>query len=266
MLDSCCSRLVRERSLLAARRGHVLTAPLPAWVRENRLDLLKILLPGVSHDIRSRDHSILLAAELIEGVWRDLLPILDRVVEREGNFVAGGLEYSSLRDDLTDYIGQLIVDAHAIALLIAELRGLGRFDGVEERVLVDLNRVVESAAALATCHLRQTSSRLSCDLERDLPGIHTSPLLVTQALLNALLHMDSLGGDGEQAMLVGTRQDRRAKSVTCEISLRGRPAAGRPAPEWLTAAGSIVSLLGGTLETEATDDGTSVRLAFPPAG
>jgi two-component system, NtrC family, sensor kinase len=248
-----------------------------AWVRQNRLDLLERLLPGVAHDINNTNQSILLAAQVLEGVWRDLRPLLDRVREREGNFVVGGLEYGDLRDELSSYLAQIASGARKIEAAMTEMRSVARGGGNDDgnQAIADLNQVVSGCLLLASHHIRRSIDNIEVALADALPSVRGVGALIGQAVLNLLEHACVSATRRDQLLRVSTSCDRQSGLVTFEVRLeRGiaADAASVLAPldalrfEPLTCARRVTDLLGGTLDAQAADGGIRARLAVRTAG
>jgi two-component system, NtrC family, sensor kinase len=247
------------------------------WVRQNRLDLLERLLPGIAHEINNTNQSILLAAQVLEGVWRDLRPLLDRVREREGDFVVGGLEYSDLRDELSAYLAQIAAGARKIEAVITEMRGVARGGGNDggDRSIADVNQVVSGCLLLASHHIRRSIDNVEVALADGLPSVRGAGALIGQAVLNLLEHACVSAARRDQLLQVSTACDRQSGVVTFEVRLErgiGADAAPVLAPldalrfDPLACARRVTDLLGGTLDAQAGDGGIRARLAVRVAG
>ncbi len=264
----------------AAGGDHVAASEHTVWLRENRLAILESLLPGVAHEINNHDQSILLAAQVIEGAWGDLAPILDRVQEREGDFLVGGLEYSSLRQEMPEYVGHLVDGARSIQALVSEMRSFLRGSDKQGATDVDLNRLIEGSLLIMSHRIRRSTDRLEKDLAPDLPVVRTQAGLFAQALFNTVEHAcRSLAGRQHPVRVSTIREQGR---LVCAVAAQGcrpvggcasrlhaqvsgpEPEAADQAPEGLAAAAWIMKRLGGSLELTG-GDADVLRLVLPVA-
>jgi polar amino acid transport system substrate-binding protein len=83
------------------------------------------ILLTLSHEINNANNSILLDAETLEKVWREIIPLLDERFRKQGDFSIGGSLYSQLREDLVKVSERIIRNAQRIKKISA---GLEEFD------------------------------------------------------------------------------------------------------------------------------------------
>ena len=56
-------------------------------IQTNRMTSLGLMVVGMAHEINTPNAAIKLAGQQVTTIWRDLIPILDRVADEEGNFI-----------------------------------------------------------------------------------------------------------------------------------------------------------------------------------
>lgn len=253
-------------------------------VRANRLRLVETILPAVAHEISNNNQTVLLTAQVFQEIWPRLKSIADLYWKEHGDFSVGGLEYSAIREELAEYLANILRSAEKTDRILKEVRTLVRSENLPARVPLDLNRQIEGAVALLANQVRKTTDHLRLDLAAGLPQIRGQVQGIQRLLLNLICNACQALSDKSQGILIRTRHEEKEGWVTCEIADQGRGM--EPSvlegirellggPEARTSAGgtglaavrSIVNEHRGRVGIQSEEgNGTRVVLSFPIEG
>ena len=205
-------------------------------LRSDRLNLFEAIIPGLAHEINNCNQAILLTAEVLHGVSRSLQRIADRYLEDHGDFIAGGVQYSSIREELQGHFEDIITAAQSIRRLVTDLRAFtGGGRGSSEPV--NLNRVLENARALLTNTIRKSTDSFSLEMDPEMPEIHVDFAWLLQMVLLMVLNACRGLVDRRDPLAIATRWSPQSRKAVCEVTYRG----AEPASETLDAPWATVS-------------------------
>jgi len=215
-------------------------------LRSDRLILFETIIPGLAHEINNCNQAILLTAEVLHGVSRSLQRIADRYLEDHGDFIAGGVQYSSIRDELQGHFEDIITAAQSIRRLVTDLRA---FTGGGHRASdpVNLNRVLENARTLLTNTIRKS----------------TDAWLLQMVLLLILNACRGLA-DRRDPLAIVTRWSPESRKAVCEVTYHGADSAteSRDVP-WATVSWMSEQIGADFLLTRDLEGATRITLRIP---
>jgi len=91
-----------------------------------RFDSPEDILLTLKHEINNPNNSILLDAETLEKIWREIIPLLDERYIKQGDYSIGGSFYSQLREDLVKVSERIIRNARRIKKITAGFEEFGK--------------------------------------------------------------------------------------------------------------------------------------------
>jgi signal transduction histidine kinase len=250
-------------------------------VIEDRLYLLETILRANAHEINNHSQTIILTGQILLEVWEGLKRITDRYFDEHGEFSAGGLEYSMLRDELSGYFSNILDGAQKIEQIVSAIRGFLRKDLEEENGPVDLNHLIESSLILLENSIRKSTSNLQLKLDLLIPKIQGCPQSIKQAILHLIINACRSIHDKKQELELSTHYDASEQNVICEIRvdeaeipqevlvrirgfLSGVGSCPADAFPGLAAIHDIMAIHGGTIDIQSEiEQGTRVTLIFP---
>ena len=247
-------------------------------VNEDRLRLLETIIPGIAHEINNHGQTVILTGQVLLEVWEGLKPITDQYFENHGEFSAGGLDYSMLRDELSEFFSNIIHGAQQIERIASAIRDFAQECPKEEHDLVDLNHLVEGTLILLADLIRKSKANVELKLYPFLPKFHGYDRSIKQALLHLIISACRSIQDKQQKIEVSTLDEMSEDTVECKIGHRGTeipPAklarihdflsGSYPADTYpgLAAVHEIMSVHGGGVEIiSETGKGTQISLNF----
>jgi len=250
-------------------------------VEADRLYLLETILLGITHEINNHSQTILLGVQVLLEVWEALKLITDKYFEQHGEFCAGGLDYSILRDELPGYYSDILDGAKQIEQIVSAIRAFVRQHPRADHGYVDLNHLLEDALTLLASTIRKSTDNLQLKLDPVLPKIHGSDRSIKQVLLHLIGNACRSIRDKKQEIEICTHYDKSEKTVRFEINDVGTEITQQTLSQirgFLTGAGlypadsypglaairDIMSVHGGEFEIKSkAGKGTRVTLNFP---
>ena len=250
-------------------------------IRDDKLRLLRALIPGLAHEINNSNQTTLLTAQILLDVWKGIKQITDRYYADHGDYTVGGIKYSTIKEELPDYLANVLHSAERIEKIVSELTAFCRSEITSEQQPVDLNRLVDSAITLLANPIRKSTNNFSVDLAPDLPQIMGNPQILSQSILNLILNACQALRDRKNSIYISTRYEDKDNIAVCEVKDEGRGVAPelmkriraidvntQPFPadigRGLSAVLRIVIQHGGSFELQSeADQGTRAIIRLP---
>jgi two-component system, NtrC family, sensor kinase len=210
-----------QQELVAAMRLEVReerTKIMAQLLQTNRMTSLGLMVAGMAHEINTPNAAIRLAGQQVAMTWRDLIPILDRLVEEEGDFILGGVEYHLLRDRLPEAADIIVRSADKINQVVKDLRNYNLGKQRDPTDQVDVTRVVQEALAIVRAQGSRGLVRLAPKLEQGLPLVRGDRYQLEQVMTNLLLNgMQAIPAESPGTVTVSTGQDETSGEVTMTV-------------------------------------------------
>ncbi len=260
-------RLVQERQL------HLIQA--------DKLASLGVMVAGVAHEINNPVNNIMLNASLLRDVVADTLPILDDHCHRVGDFLAGGLPYSEMRQHIGELMEGILEGSERIKTITGDLRDSVPSNVELSRELTQVNDVVTTAIRMCAHMDKHFRERMVLSLAEGLPLVSGSHRRLEQVLINLIQNAWQSLRNSEERIFVLTTADSQIGMVVVEVrdegcgmspevlarikdpfftTRRDKGGTGLGIP----VSNGIVEEMGGSLKFESTEGkGTVARIHLP---
>ncbi len=174
-------------------------------IQSAKMAALGTLTAGIGHEIGNPANFISINAPLLEGFWREAIPVLDAHAAAHPDFRIGKQPWPDARDLVPDLFEGISAGVTRIRRLIGDLRTFSLPDTGAQQAL-DVNQAVEAAISLTRHALERATRSLIVSLGPDLPLVNGSIQRLEQALVNIILNACQALSSAEQGITIATRR------------------------------------------------------------
>jgi len=188
----------------------------------DKMVALGTLVSGVAHEVSNPNNAMLLSASLLQKLWVDILPVLDRVLEQEGDFALGRRAYSEVRDELPDMVDVIERAAQRIKTMVNDLKTFARkgSDTLDESV--DMNAVLDASAGLLASLIKKTTDNFSKKQAESLPPVAGNAQRLEQVVVNLLTNACQALPGRTSAIVAETWYDPDTSQVVLAVRDEGK--------------------------------------------
>ncbi len=190
-------------------------------IHANKMTSLGVLVSGIAHEINNPNNYIMVSAELLTRAWKDSRSILNDYFDQHGDFMLGGVPYSSMKQDISELFENILEGSQRIRDIVSSLKNFARDGKAGIRPDVDMNKVVNQAITIINHHITRHTSRFSFIPDADLPPVSGNIQQIEQIIINLILNATQAVSSRDQAIRVITRHDREHGRVCVDICDEG---------------------------------------------
>ena len=157
-------------------------------IQADKMVSLGVLVSGVAHEINNPNSFMTMNLPFISEVWQSITPILEDYYEENGDFLAGGLEYSSLRNELPNLLSRMQDGASRIKGIVNNLKEYSRVEPGQLMWTVDVNDIIRSSLPLLEKLISMHTNHFSLQLAESLPPVLANSQRLSQVFINLLVN------------------------------------------------------------------------------
>ena len=190
-------------------------------IQADKLASLGVMVAGVAHEINNPVNNIMLNASLLRDVVADALPILDDHRNRVGDFPAGGLLYSEMRNHIGELMNGILEGSERIKTITGDLRDSVPSNVEMSRESAEVNEVVATAVRMCSHMDKHFRERMVLSLAEGLPRVPGSHRRLEQVVINLIQNAWQALQSPEARIYVDTRMDFSSGAVVVEVRDEG---------------------------------------------
>ncbi|WP_298437153.1 PAS domain S-box protein [Geobacter sp.] len=195
-------------------------------IHANKMASLGILVSGIAHEINNPNTFIQGNAGILERIWLDVLPILERHRQSTGNLSLGGLPADEVERIVPRLLLGLREGSRRISAIVGNLKNFAREDRAAGHAPIDVNKIIRDAALILSHHIHRHTDAFQLRLDDILPPALGKAQQVEQVVINLIMNgLQALPGK-EAGLTVATRVDRAAAAVVITVRDEGEGMSG----------------------------------------
>lgn len=249
-------------------------------VQLDKMVALGTLVSGVAHEINNPNNFIMLNTPILADAWKSILPILDDYQQEHGDFVAGGLMYSEIREHVDSLFAGIMGGANRIKNIVDGLKGFARAEASERSFGIDVNKTVQAALLLVNNQIKKATDHLHVSCQEKLPTLYANAQRLEQVWVNLLQNACECLLSRDKGIFVSTSYDSNHACVIVEVRDQGpgipldklqkvmdpffttkRDSGGTGLG--LSISSGIIKDHGGTLNLTSSPEGTTATVKIP---
>ena len=190
-------------------------------IQADKMASLGILVSGVAHEINNPNNFIMLNGEILSMAWQNVMPILQKYYEENGDFLMAGMPYTRSHEKIAQLISGISEGAARIGKIVEALGGFARQDAGDLDQPVDPNAVVESAMLIVNNLIKKSTHHPSVELEGNLPKIQGNPQQLEQVIINLITNSCQALQSPQKCLFVSTSYNEKSDLITIRVRDEG---------------------------------------------
>jgi PAS domain S-box-containing protein len=190
-------------------------------IQADKMVSLGILVSGIAHEINNPNNFILLNAELFMKALEDIKPILKEYYEENGDFLIGGMPYSTSYEKLTKSLRSIAEGANRIHKITQSLTNYAKQDPDEFSQSVDMNWVVENAIIITGNLIKNSTKNFSINYNRLIPSVKGNKQQLEQVIINLINNSCQSLSSSEESISISVMYDEEKEQVITEVADEG---------------------------------------------
>jgi PAS domain S-box-containing protein len=190
-------------------------------IHANKMTSLGVLVSGIAHEINNPNTFIQGNASLLDKIWLDVLPLLAKHREENGDFSLGGLPFADMEKAVPRLLFGLKEGSRRISAIIGNLKDFAREDTATGHTPIDVAAIVRDATLILSHHIHRHTDLFRLEIPEDLPRVLGKTQQVEQVVINLVMNaLQALPGK-EAGITVSAQANRAASAVVITVRDEG---------------------------------------------
>lgn len=190
-------------------------------IEADKMVSLGILVAGVAHEINNPNNFITMNTPILQHTWESFQPILEQYHETNGDFSAGGMSYSEMRDYIPELFSGILDGSERIRQIVLNLKDYARQGISDMDQTVNINEVLTAALTLLANPLKKSTNHLTVHCPDNLPGIKGNFQRIEQVLINLIQNACQALEDPSKGIEIACSHDKNNNAVIVTVKDEG---------------------------------------------
>lgn len=190
-------------------------------MQADKMIALGTLVSGVAHEINNPNNFVMLNIPLIEKVWFNILPLLEKHYEENGDFSVGDrLMFSKIKGSMPLLLGGINEGSQRIKNIVEDLKSFARKDTTGYNQDVDLNKVVQTSVNLTANMVSKSTDKFNVKYSKTPIIIKGNKQKLEQVLINLIENSCQALTDRKQSVKIDIQKN--CENVYINVSDEGQ--------------------------------------------
>ncbi|MEH0020753.1 MAG: transporter substrate-binding domain-containing protein [Desulfobacter sp.] len=190
-------------------------------IQADKMATLGTLVSGVAHEINNPTGLILLNLPVLKKTFDVVQESLEDRYESSGDFMVGGMKFSTLREQIPSMLDETLSSAKRIKRIVSDLKDFARMESSDINTEVDVNRIVETSARLLASTIQKSTRNFTLSCDPGIPLVPGNAQRLEQVVINLIANACQSLESKQDAVSVSTRYERRLETVCIQVSDQG---------------------------------------------
>lgn len=190
-------------------------------VQADRMAALGTLVSSIAHEINNPINLIGLNVSLIERIWADIGPIVERETAGHDGLRLGGLPAARIPETIPRLVGGITDASERVQHIVRRVREFSQQRQEPEHQQVDVNAMVDSAIELVQGEIRKSTHAFEKSLAEGLPPVRGDRIELAQVVVNLIGNSCQALTSEHGAIHLRTSYDDEAGAVVIEVEDQG---------------------------------------------
>jgi PAS domain S-box-containing protein len=190
--------------------------------QSQKMESLGTLVAGVAHEINNPINIIMNNAPLLQKIWQDIQPVMEKYAAANPQKKFGGLTYEFIKENLNQLLSDIEISADRVAAIASGLKDFSRKTISSEKEYISVNVAVENAIRLAGSSLNKSGITLEIEMDPDLPTVMANPQNLEQIVLNLVVNAIQAIQHDHGEIKITTNYDNNDEMVTLSVADNGK--------------------------------------------